>query len=244
MTAKTGTLLWLAAILEDVELDPTETLLMVALADHVNDQDECFVRIDTLARRARVSYGTARRRLKSLEERGYLERARRRRSDGNLSVYDYVLQRGPLGLPARNVRDDQRAPRRALTSAHQGARAEPPLVEPPRDEKPLRALPGLGALDGFDEFWSTYPRKAAKGAARKAWPKAVAAAGSAEVIIAGAARYRDDPNRVPDFTAHASTWLNQERWGDEPLPPRGGARAAKRAPVDTDRGGPEGRVEL
>jgi hypothetical protein len=43
---------------------------------------------------------------------------------------------------------------------------------------------------------------------------------TADVIIAGAIRYADDPNRHPSFTAHAATWLNAHRWNDSPLPPR------------------------
>lgn len=71
----------------------------------------------------------------------------------------------------------------------------------------------------FDAFWDAYPRKASKGAARTAWAKAIAKA-DADTIIAAAAAYRDDPNREDGFTAHAATWLNQERWDDEPLPSR------------------------
>lgn len=71
----------------------------------------------------------------------------------------------------------------------------------------------------FDIFWNKYPRKTAKGAARKAWLVAKKKASYDKIIIA-AANYADDPNRDPAFTAHASTWLNQERWLDGPLPPR------------------------
>lgn len=44
---------------------------------------------------------------------------------------------------------------------------------------------------------------------------------SVELIIEGAKRFASDPNRQAEFTAHASTWLNQERWTDAPLPSRG-----------------------
>lgn len=71
----------------------------------------------------------------------------------------------------------------------------------------------------FDRFWKAYPRRTAKAQARKAFEKAVRRA-SPEGIIAGAQRYADDPNRDPTYTAHASTWLNGDRWTDEPLPPR------------------------
>lgn len=71
----------------------------------------------------------------------------------------------------------------------------------------------------FQRFWSIYPRKAGKGAARQAWSKAIGKATVDEICL-GAERYRDDPNRSPQFTAHPATWLNNERWDDEPLPKR------------------------
>lgn len=73
--------------------------------------------------------------------------------------------------------------------------------------------------EGFAEFWKVYPRKAGKGAARQAWAKAIQTT-DRDTIIAGAERYRDDPNRETAYTAHPSTWLNHERWDDDPLPKR------------------------
>jgi len=71
----------------------------------------------------------------------------------------------------------------------------------------------------FDEFWLVYPRKVGKQEAEKAFAKAIKVAPASE-IISGAQKYAKDPNRVPTFTAHPSTWLNQGRWSDDPLPPR------------------------
>ncbi len=71
--------------------------------------------------------------------------------------------------------------------------------------------------DQFDEFWSFYPRKAAKQAAKKAWAKTVKSV-DPNILIEGAKRYSADPNRADEFTAHASTWINDGRWEDDPLP--------------------------
>jgi hypothetical protein len=82
---------------------------------------------------------------------------------------------------------------------------------------------GKGSLEkketAFEIFWKTYPRKVGKQAALKAWRNALALA-KAEIIIAGAKRLRDDPNREQQFTPHPATWLNQGRWDDEALPAR------------------------
>jgi hypothetical protein len=38
--------------------------------------------------------------------------------------------------------------------------------------------------------------------------------------VAGAARYRDDPNREKRFTKLPATWLRAGCWEDDPLPSR------------------------
>lgn len=100
----------------------------------------------------------------------------------------------------------------------------------------------------FNLFWAIYPRKEAKGAARTAFQKAAKKA-SVQDIIEGAKRFASDPNRQPEFTAHASTWLNQERWTDAPLPSRGGVvtrteTSVMRALDIAERFGQEERLEL
>jgi hypothetical protein len=87
--------------------------------------------------------------------------------------------------------------------------------------------PAVAGDAEFAAFWSAYPRKANKAQARKAWDKAVKRE-RAQVIIAAAVRYASDPNlptgAESQFIPHGATWLNNDRWNDPPLPPRGGAR--------------------
>lgn len=85
----------------------------------------------------------------------------------------------------------------------------------------------ITTYDRFDDFWSAYPRKAGKQAARKAWATALRTV-SADVIIAGAVRYADDPNRVDQYTKHPATWLNAGCWDDEPLPLRVAGKVEQR----------------
>lgn len=65
--------------------------------------------------------------------------------------------------------------------------------------------------DLFDKFWLGYPRKVGKGAAEKAWVKAVQST-EAQTIIAslGSHKFSEDINYIP----HPATWLNQRRWED------------------------------
>ena len=76
--------------------------------------------------------------------------------------------------------------------------------------------PDLLYNDHFEDFWAAYPRKVAKGNARKAFAAAMKKA-TIEEISAGlnkqlAALSKKERQYIP----HASTWLNGERWNDEP----------------------------
>lgn len=81
----------------------------------------------------------------------------------------------------------------------------------PTEQKPLNSA--------IEQFWAIYPRKTAKGRVADALGKALRKA-SLEDILAGAERYRDDPNREDAFTQYPATWLNAEGWEDDPLPLR------------------------
>lgn len=159
----TGTLAWVGPILADRSLDATETLLLIGLADHVDSKDECFVGIDTLASYARVSYATAKRRLKDLVDKGRIERSRRRRDDGNLSTYTWKLIRPGLTMShgaeqGLDLSHDQGSPGSAMTRAHPDEPAEVPSGEPPSDEQPSPSPDG-DKERGFDRFWEVYPAR-------------------------------------------------------------------------------------
>jgi hypothetical protein len=76
----------------------------------------------------------------------------------------------------------------------------------------------------FDAFWAAYPRKVGKGAARKAWVKAMSKTDRATIMDAVAKQHWPADAQ---FLPHAATWLNQERWTDEPLDNSADARAAR-----------------
>lgn len=98
---------------------------------------------------------------------------------------------------------------------------EPEEFELIEEELPIEDVdttPGYPA--DFTRFWEIYPRRGGKGAACTAFIKAKKRA-NVETIIAGAERLRDDPN-LPEgkLIPMPSTWLNQDRWEDDPLPSR------------------------
>lgn len=74
--------------------------------------------------------------------------------------------------------------------------------------------PGL-----FEEFWGVYPKKVGKGAARKAWEKIRPSEDLVRKIISAVERYQETAQWQRDggqYIPNPATWLNQERWEDEP----------------------------
>lgn len=79
---------------------------------------------------------------------------------------------------------------------------------------PRRPIRVRNDLDGFDRFWTAWPNKTKRPAAEKAWPKALAAAGSIDSILAGVERYvRSKPGW--QNWPHPATWLRNRQWDDE-----------------------------
>lgn len=68
------------------------------------------------------------------------------------------------------------------------------------------------------QFWPNYPRRVGKGQALKAFRSARKQA-ELETILAGVRRYAEQRRgENPEYTRHASTWLNGQSWLDEADP--------------------------
>jgi hypothetical protein len=157
--------------------------------------------------------------LKELTEHGYRKVSYQHEEGKVRTVVEWFhtpTDSGDISCPVQNVGGTKRDRHKT------GGRIEHHPSEHYETEHQTRTLVRKPVDDHdplFDEFWTTYPRRSAKGAARRAWSRA-AAVTDPHAIIAGAARYASDPNREDTYTAHPATWLNGERWLDEPLPAR------------------------
>lgn len=69
----------------------------------------------------------------------------------------------------------------------------------------------------FESWYAIYPVHKGRGQALRGYKTARKKA-TAETLLEGAKRYRDDPNRKPEFTKHPATWLHSEGWLDESQP--------------------------
>lgn len=73
-------------------------------------------------------------------------------------------------------------------------------------------------MEEFEKFWKAYPRKVAKGEARKAWTQTEKIRPPVDKIIQAleVAKKQDQWRKDNGmFIPHAATWLRAERWDDD-----------------------------
>ena len=73
----------------------------------------------------------------------------------------------------------------------------------------------------FDNFWKYYPKKASKGSAQTSWNKICSKKANErptwkEIRLAIFYQKKSDQWQDPQFIPHASTWLNNAKWLDDP----------------------------
>lgn len=192
-------------------------MVLLIIADHASDDGtEAWPSQATIAAKASISIRTVQRAVNSLVAGGYLWMEKGAGGSANCREdrrpHRYTIIISKLRGDTESTREE-----RGDNGDTHGATLATPTG---RQSRPMNH-PNKPSIETsmFDLFWSEYPIKVGKAAAKKAWEKAIKVE-APDVIIAGAVRYAADPNRHPSFTAHASTWLNAHRWGDSPLPPR------------------------
>ncbi|MCY0916983.1 hypothetical protein OS965_02180 [Streptomyces sp. H27-G5] len=120
-------------------------------------------------------------------------------------------------------------------SAHERDSAPQPLFASPASS----AEPNSEQQQEIDfaAFYAIYPRKIAKGNARKAFAAAVKRGAKPADLIAAAAAHRDNWVRCKTesrFIPHPTTWLNGERYDDE-LPNPSAFQSSGSGPQTTER---------
>ena len=88
----------------------------------------------------------------------------------------------------------------------------------PKPAKPKKRPLGEYAA-AFEDFWKIYPSNRGKAAAFKAWAKAKKRGATEEQLKTAAAAYAGYVTRLgraEEHIKHASSWLNQDDWLDEP----------------------------
>ena len=82
--------------------------------------------------------------------------------------------------------------------------------------------PNTSRASAFDTFWSAYPKKTGKEAARKSFARAKADIGTMLSALEVQKQSEQWTKNNGQFIPNPTTWLNQGRWEDEPMKPASG----------------------
>jgi uncharacterized protein YdaU (DUF1376 family) len=115
---------------------------------------------------------------------------------------------------------------------HAPSQPQPQPQPQPQNLSSLRSQRARDADEAFHAWWKEYPHKVGVGAARKAYHKALTIASPAE-LLDGLRRYKDTKPTDQKW-CNPATWLNQERWRDEPAPPARRPTARSRTSILDD----------
>jgi hypothetical protein len=202
------------------------------------ERNEAWPKRRTIATRASVSIDTVDRAITWLVENGWIVVEERVNEDGAQTSNRYII----FGTARLGSRTDAAGGGRkdaeggAAKPVHE---VEPPELEPtpPSDGwtpppsvlefalLPPQSKPATKAQQ-FDEFWTVYPRKVGKKAAKAAYLRATKDTGH-RTIVAAVLHQIEHGWKDPRYIPHPTTWLNQGRWDDE-------AETTRRVVTDLD----------
>ena len=184
-------------------LKPAAKIVLYWLADHHNSETgACFPSLKKLEAECEMNRSTIVRHLTSLEEAGLISRIRRTRDNGSQTSTTYLLNLTPVAERNSPCCKTQQPP---------VAKCDPHNLGNNNLGKEL-----LNNNDHFEDFWAAYPRKVAKGNARKAFAAAMKKTSIDEISAGLNKQLTALSSKESQYIPHASTWLNGERWNDEP----------------------------
>ncbi|WP_306150679.1 helix-turn-helix domain-containing protein [Roseovarius sp. MMSF_3281] len=236
----------MSAVYDGDLTDIYEVSVLLALANHADDEGRCYPSLKRIAKLARVTERGVQKIVKRLEDRGYL---------------DVQINKGPKGTNLYRVIPEPRPlldqmegyPRTEFTPNPETYTPERGSPHPPntKAKTPERGSPETsgtviepsGTVNGahgkfqplrFQEFWDAYPHRggAKKGRAKveQKYRKLVEDGVPESTLIEGAVRYSQDAQVLRGYGKGPEPWLNQRGWEDdiEPSQPQNNAYDARR----------------
>ena len=215
--------------------DRAQRSVLLVIADAANwDGEHARPGLDAIIEGSLYSAGHVRRTIAVLISDGWLEQTESpgpgkaaefrllgingahhaRRSEGNGARPDEIRSEGNGARTARERRANGARPDEIRSEEDTAFKVKSFNVQraTTRAQAPARDA-------DFEAFYLAYPRRGDPADARKAYAQAVKRA-APELILAGAERYRADPNRDQEYTKLPATWLRHGCWDDDPLPLR------------------------
>jgi len=185
------------------KLKPSAWIVLIKLADRHNPDFGCFPSTQRIAEDCNMSRMSVTRHLNELELMGLIRRENREKETGEKTSNMYHL----------SFKTD-------VTNCDIGSNKlmQPHVTNCGSNLVSNNLVSIKDNIPQFDEFWEAYPKKMAKGQARKAWAKAIKADTPQKIIDAAVAYAISQQGKDKQFIPYPASWLNAERWRDEPEP--------------------------
>jgi len=170
-------------------------LILILLANCHNPVNGCYPSVAYLSSRSGLPENTVRNNLAKLQSDGVISVRQRKHASSEYTLLFSTIHKncGSTKIGGKTVS---------------------------KKEETVRNTPHTPqGVDGlFEDFWKQYPRKEGKGSARKAFAKAIKRVGgiTKHLVIFSGLLTSPRLKREKQFVPHASTWLNDDGWEDEP----------------------------
>jgi hypothetical protein len=148
--------------------------------------------------------------IKELEKYGYLQR-KPIRKDGKIADWEYLIYEKPQ--VEKLVVENQQ-----VENQHIENRTQLNTKESNTNQSSTNEVSTKQEIYPFDEFWTAYPKKKAKEAAKKAWLKLKPDESLGKTIIQAvleSAKTQDWLKENGKYIPYPATYLNGKRWEDE-----------------------------
>lgn len=193
--------------------DPIAKLVLIGLADYYNaEKGYAWPSVERLANMADCSVRTVQRKLKDLEDKGFITRThghpyfdQRNSNVSSITIYRLNWEGGD------NLSGGDKYGEGGDSSCREGGDSK---SHPKENE---RYINKNMLKSDFSEWWGEYPRKVSKQSAMRSYirtrEKELA---SKEELLNGAKAYAQKVDGTEaQFISHPDTWLNKGRWADE-----------------------------
>lgn len=151
--------------------------------------------------------------LKELEKVGYLKRVRHHTGEMDYLVGEVEFYPESDNPTVDSDCIDPHPENPHLENPHLGFQPLVSIEEEVKKESKQTTTP-----DGFDDFWSAYPKKDAKQAARVAFKKLKPSQELLKTMLTELERHKRQEKWTKDrgqYVPNPATWLNGKRWEDE-----------------------------
>ena len=239
------------AIASDRKLSRGDVVVALHLLDHFNvARGAAWPSVATLARKSNLATSSAMECVKRLEAAGYIHRV----GGGKGRSNRYTIGAEPYrstgipdhtGAPVRTIPVHRHTPYRStgheplntpVVSNVGGEEVVSPAGVGPALEAPGPAAGAPPQPEGFELFWTAYPRQEGRKSAIVAYKAAIASGLRPELLEQKAAQYAlAKSGNDPKWIKMPANWLKDEGWLEDPQPPKPKTKREDRKAPQADR---------